>query len=139
MIKVRIISLAERCEQATETDRELDALIWDAVDRPGEGDPDNSLAVHQTIVARMLAGGDDGECPAYTASLDAAMTLMPDRWTTHRYHQGPSGQAHWWQLVGIGPEDQQYSVVAEAKAVSPALALTAASLRALASALNGEG
>lgn len=66
----------------------------------------------------------------------AALMLVPEGWTTDRYHQGPSGQAHWWRLVSIGPEDQQYSA-AEAKARTAALALVAACLRA--HAAKGEG
>lgn len=64
------------------------------------------------------------------AYLDAALTLVPERWTYSAY-QGPSGQPHKWALRTIRDGDQRYTEV-EAKAHTPALALTTAALRALA-------
>jgi hypothetical protein len=62
----KLIELAERCEKAKKPDRELDADIaltqgW--TEHPG----DNWIGPHGQI-----------SVPAFTASLDAALTLVPE-------------------------------------------------------------
>jgi hypothetical protein len=64
--------LIERLHNATGPDRKLDALIWRLM--PCDL-PDCSPSTKAVLVARILDGGDDSECPAYTGSMDAAMTL----------------------------------------------------------------
>jgi hypothetical protein len=60
-----LLELAERCEQATGPDRRLDSGIWYAVvERLDPG-----VRRDRDMVGRW---------PSYTASLDAAMTLVPE-------------------------------------------------------------
>ncbi len=103
-----LLALAARCENATGPDRELDADIaltqgW--TEHPG----DNWIGPFGQIAV-----------PYYTASLDAAVTLVP-------------GPAWWWveaqplvhgaYLSGCGDERV-------ARGTTPALALCCAALRA---------
>jgi hypothetical protein len=102
--------LAERCEKATGPDRELALSILCAVD------PE-----HWTMGCNPSARDP-------TASLDAAISLVPEGWTYQAY-QGPSGQPHKWTLRTIADGDAYYTE-REGKAATPALALCAAALRA---------
>ena len=63
-----------------------------------------------------------------TASLDAAMTLVPEGWF-YEARQGPSGHPHIWDLLTIKSGDVRYTRVT-GRAASPAVALTAAALLA---------
>jgi hypothetical protein len=106
-----LLQLAERCEKAAGPDRKLDVAIYKAI-------PELLL-----------------EVPAYTASLDAAMQLVPEdfRWWFSCGNIRPTGEP---------PEVQQafakvwQSTTAEHDlwrgdgATTPALALCAAALRA---------
>lgn len=62
--------LADRCEKATGPDRELDRAIFDAV-TGGVFGPDNAKFWHSTSYTSRAAN-------KFTASLDAAMTLVPE-------------------------------------------------------------
>ena len=101
-----ILALAERAEAATGPDRNLDADIMRAIG---------------------LAGLKADYAPhPYSASLDAAMTLVPEGWAVLMafseqravcdVHTAPLGQHGTWP--------------AHASAATPALALCAAALRA---------
>lgn len=70
--------IIERLKAATGPDRIADALIYEAVELPRCEEPDCLPDVMAQNIARMKAGGDDPECPAYTSSLDAAHGLIPD-------------------------------------------------------------
>src|SRR3569832_1648284 len=115
-----LLELAERCEAATRPDRELD---WDIADAMG-----SNGSIHKRVAA-----------PRYTASLDAAMTLVPEHGAVER-----SG----WHTIGTpwaGFEIWMYreengtwlhsssDPITEGNAATPALALCAAALRARAS------
>ena len=105
--KQALVELAERCEAAEGPDRELDDSIRFITRQP--------FNAHQE--------------PSYTASIDAALTLVPE--------------GHHWQ-VGIGIEtefghrDSAYAWCSQSDcgelniAATPALALCVAALRALA-------
>lgn len=123
-----LLDLAARCEAAVGPDHRLDAAVWKAaLAEPGQLE---SIAIGREVYGdkeaqfrtdRMM----DGFRP--TASLDAAMTLVPE--------------GHHWQ-VGEGIEteagirDRAYAWCTDADegelslAATPALALTAACLRA---------
>ena len=114
--------LAERCEKAT-AEQQASLLIeafdltnWRSRHRLGG-------AVHHNpewmAFDRLIRA---------SGFLDAAMTLAPEGWHTSDFHQGPSG-GNWWKLSTIRGTDTYYTSVA-GKAGSPALALTAAALRA---------
>lgn len=76
-----LIDLAERCERATGADRELDAQIaatlricskeWKWADGYPAWEGRNDGRVY------LENGGPSFSAPAYTASLDAAMSLVP--------------------------------------------------------------
>lgn len=99
--------LIERLEAASGPDRQLDYLIADAV------------------FGKVKPPFQRGHCEKYTASLDAAMTLVPE------------GHRNNWSLIGFdglgGPSDLPWQAdVADclADAATPALALCIAALRA---------
>jgi hypothetical protein len=106
-----LIALAERCEAATGPDREVDEAIYDAF---------VTLTGTPPYVCHMLFGKPrctDSPPPYFTASIDAAMTLVDD--------------ASWWR-VDRGATGDCYARVNGilCQAATPALALCAAALRA---------
>jgi hypothetical protein len=112
-----LIALAERVEAASGPDRELDAAINTALRLGSDwsrGTPEASRvwALH------------------FTASLDAAMTLVPEPQSFTISHCGNTCARV--QIIGGDPcsNDPEF----DGDAASPALALAAASLRALAAA-----
>jgi hypothetical protein len=114
----QLLDLAERCEKATGPDRELDLEIAIAVwGRPGvlvmRHDP-------ETNTNREYTHWD------FTASIDAAMTLVPEGWFFSGLDQcSPSVQ------VWTEGNKARYSPQLDGlHAATPALALCAASLRA---------
>lgn len=119
--------LAVRCEAAVEPDRDLETEIAVAV-HGGEIVWKQANYTMDMYPARKYASADHvggfGSAPvdACTSSLDAAMTLVPERhWVQHLG----------WNLAGWRclVERQGCSSVVK-HAATPALALTAASLRA---------
>jgi len=114
-----LLELAARCEAATGADRELDAAV-------------RLLLQHNIkVVIDWMPGYTPPSTLAYTGSLDAAMTLRPDGWTVGHL-AGPFDRS----MGGIGSicilERIEPYVRAEGTAATPALALCAASLRAIA-------
>lgn len=146
--------LADRCEAATGPDRELDARIWCVV---GVGSPYNAENCWLAATVRppeMEAAGINlsgwldrypGEAaayarsynvPDYTASLDAAMTLVPEGCTLQMDNvDGPWARIHTPERRHPSPESQETA--------SLPLALCAAALRARAEierlSVQGEG
>jgi hypothetical protein len=106
--RVQIMALADRAEALSGPCRETDALIEQALAEPD---------------ARY---GSFHQPPAYTASIDAAMTLAGPVWRLT-----PFAESSLWRAES-GSRDKGEAKVAFA--ATPALALTAASLRAI-----GEG
>ena len=146
-----LLALAVRCEQARVADRELDALIGVACDpeptarviygkgyryflKPGPG----RIPMH-VCFGRGVEFGMLPQLRRYTASLDAAMTLVPeglmwtmDSWSLSRWSAGIWRRQTGW-LIYSDPDRQ---------CPTPALALCAAALRARAhpsSPTNQEG
>jgi hypothetical protein len=138
-----LLELAERVEKATGPDAEMDMLIWAALNGVTEIRDTESKRVEGRDITDgqwLLLGwidpgkhsrnfspyGGDKAYPNVTASLDAAITLVPDGWR--------------WSVDSVGvaaasKEGQQItspSPLWEKAAVNPALALCAAALRALA-------
>jgi hypothetical protein len=113
--------LALRCEGASGPDRELDALIFAST-----LDLTNTrIASIEDWAAEAVRG--KWNWPRYTASIDAAMTLVPEGWVTFLASEDRHSRRWKWHLRCAG-------VNAEARSVPPALALTAAALRARARA-----
>lgn len=167
MNKDELLKLAERAEQASGPDRELDALIHEAVTtfpprRAGVGWPDENALVVPAFPGWELL-------PAYTASADAALSLLPKTAVNIDLFNFSAGRNPAWgcsfmdtaQLMGKRAAKEQIARlrkgtafgrslrgpprVALEKAIAehfveffcrgaalPALALSAASLRALA-------
>ena len=135
-----LLKLAERVEAAQGADRTLDAEIFKAIGAPVPFQFMNKLLAleyNDTEKAYFARVSDDMHVkyspPAYSASIDAAMTLVPDG----------TGHDPWWLLKGAwrGKAKAEIWVHNKGKpyrgtASTPALALLAACLRAIA---EGEG
>lgn len=124
----KLLALAEAVEKLSGADREVDAEIALSLGLVG----DNTVA----HASGWCVGGRDQPqlSPAYTASLDAAMTLVPDICTANLMMgkgRPNAVQVHHFLPGALIPNKQSI-----ASAATPALALTAASLRAQAEALS---
>lgn len=126
-----LAALAERVEKAEGPSRELDAEIQVRVfEKPGYRFPDRVLnrrpADWHEAASRFRWDGGGGHCPwpAYTASLDAAMTLVPKGMVFSLSTEEPGPWA--W----VGPKRGEGSEKPAIMAATPALALVAAALRA---------
>lgn len=125
--------LALRCEQASGPDRGIDrdiALALSMYDNPED------LGCFKDVARAVVGGGGETWEPSeYTASLDAAMTLVPDGWVVHSLGETRHMIGGLWLALlhpkHIGPPFNQG---APASAASPALALCASALRARAAA-----
>ena len=126
MTRAELLALAARVEAAQGADRELDALIYDAVGHFAWWDaikvvkrsPDRHEALMMNVRASNFAP---------TASLDAAASLVPEgwRWSVETLSSaGPLGLCEHW------PQSGQRHPYTRGEAATPALALTAAALRA---------
>lgn len=115
------MELAERCEKATGPDRELDLAIAKLPIRP------HPVPAKATLGQGGLAwsGAYGFKCAEYTASLDAAMTLVPEGWNW----QVGVGNHNWAAVYKGAPPSMRVDPIA----ATPALALCAAALRARAS------
>ena len=127
-----LIELAERCEAATGPDREIDAAIVIAADT---APADMELAFG---IGWWRGIYDDRHwlAPAYTASLNDAITLLPERWKLRQMaFSAPCADDRRWHLNLHGGREGEDTFVG--RGATPALALTAAALRARAA--SGEG
>jgi hypothetical protein len=136
-----LLALADRCEAATGSDRELDALIWCAMQgvryishNPtyaghGEGDDTQVEYVEPPKRTRRVSGKSRPHAKPFTASLDAAMTLVDPRalWAHGSMEDGPFARLCWPM-----PDGGFVGGYHEAFAATVPLATCAASLRAIA-------
>ncbi len=147
--------LVERVERAAGPDRELDCLIQVAVTPdakcmtdPGHGTVGSTFGVMRDIdfdVWRQHRTGVlgpfyYGEPPAYTASIDAAMTLVPEGWWLYAVDASITGRfvvslrgplmAVEYEDTTARISDMMIPAMAAGIANSLATAVTAASLRA---------
>lgn len=109
------LELAERCEKAEGKDRNLAWDIWDAQGKPGVDEWSNA-----------------GCAPNYTASLDAAMTLVPEEWTAWQLRSRRRKTMFIATLSRLIDDIEAEFDEQEVRgcAATPALALCAAALRA---------
>jgi hypothetical protein len=120
------LALADRCEQAAGPDKELDVAIARALDwKPLYRDDYSKwwppAAVEDSRARkRSILHHPTQPLPAFTASLDAAVTLVPEGW---RWVVNDAGLAQVCKGSIVGASD----IKAGAK---PALALCSAALRA---------
>lgn len=136
-----LIALAERCEHTADPDRELDAEIAVAVDG-GEivwltaNGTMEAYPARKHPSANHVGGFGKAPVPTYTASLDAAMTLVPEgaSWLASR---GMDEDRTGFASITVANDDPAIEPEDfDAFAATPALALTAACLRALATRLE---
>lgn len=115
-----IVRLDEWVEQATGPDRELECRIWCESGAAG-------VSFAWAIAA--LPDLDLWSAPRYTVSLDAAMTLVPSgfMWRLQSWPDGVNSALLEKNAGDFGAIDARHT---EAFAATPALALTAAALRA---------
>ncbi len=134
MDRDKLLELALRCEAATGADREIDVEIEARKIDAKTGLADCSFPTVEKWVAAALQYG--WNVPRYTASLDAAMTLVPEGWTVANLSQ--SDTKGWWAELRQGLLSSYDKVVfgKQLNNATPALALCAASLRALAEGQN---
>lgn len=124
-----LLALASRVEQLTGPDREVDAEIALAcgVVRERDGDCFYGHEYYSVLVLERGYYDHEGNAPEllhYTSSIDAAMTLVPEgeEWCLSKVMYDNKGT----------PAACVNLMLPEVLAATPALALTAASLRALA-------
>lgn len=128
MQKDELLALAERVVRLTGHDNDTQEAVLLAFGWAVDGDgllhrPDGSLHY--------------GEIPAILASIDAAMTLVPGgedgRWQAGKFNTDPTQCSASIAIQGdIPPYGCGIKIRAQATAATPALALTAAALRAIA-------
>lgn len=124
-----IMELARRCEEAKGPDRELDCAIAVALERTNEG----GSGFHRTFSDDSVF--EQVRALAFTASLDAAMSLVPEGldWIISSINpDSEETDGRFWALVGHPDETADAS-----GAATPALALTAAALKSI--AVKGKG
>lgn len=124
-----LLDLAARVEALSGPDREVDAEIAIAAKAvPYDFEPS-----YWTAQWREMYGDRYWSAPGYTASLDAAITLLPDGMglRTERYWTASHEGAVWSAEISTGGlPDNPLRVFECFDAATPALALTAAALRA---------
>lgn len=111
--RAALLALAERCEAATGPDRELDRLLI-----PPE--------LHGTPAPYWSVNDCGDAVPAnFTASIDAALTLVPEGWERIQQEQVrmSDGSIRCWASVDSWPASPK-------RCATPALAICAAALRA---------
>lgn len=132
----RLIQLAERCEKATGRDRELSEDIARAMGWTQHTDEDDPVYCRQISTWWKEPWAESwSTCavpPDYTASLDAAMTLVPEGMFARLYCEAAQAIIVAWTDT-LGWEEVARSDLA----ATPTLALTAACLRARASLPEG--
>lgn len=129
MTAADLLRLAERVEKLEGPDRRLDFDLWVILTNP-TGFPALSEP-EENRTSWFDTWKDKGGFPRYTASLDAAMSLVPEGWKVCLCVDERPGFANVHKLVGgEGPTN-----IAHASTL--ALALTAAALRALAAQADG--
>jgi hypothetical protein len=116
----RLIELADRAEAATGPDRELDAVIAEAVATPYGSQKEvhfenQSFSWSEEIASR------------YTASLDAAMTLAPEN-CSRRVELHPDLNRAYAEVFSADDGGS----IGKGRAITMPLALVSAALRALA-------
>jgi len=89
-------SLITRLESLTEPSREVDALVHQA-SQPELADMSTGCA------PGWLTGGEHKfliKVPEYTASIDAALTLVPEGWFVHECGQiSPRDDSNWYCIL----------------------------------------
>lgn len=136
--------LIERLEMAKVPSRELDCLIWAELNgRDVRRDEPKMLAKSRRaphdecwIGSWMVNGnfhvhGNKPPIPEYTSSLDAALTLVPEKRYVFAIHQTPAG----WSVKVADKIDDRQSFEAD-ELPSPALAICVAAINSRAALIR---
>jgi hypothetical protein len=131
-------SLIKRVEEATGPDRELDLLIYRATTKEGSVEEKiaamrDSLGREPSDAAKSLYRDSERNFspPRYTASIDAALTLVPEGWDASIHRQEASApKAVCCGAVLRNPGRKDEPVFSVWDKPTPALALVAAALKA---------
>ena len=132
-------ALALRCEQATGPDRELDLVVWSlcvpGVTRKHTSYFHKASGSEYVIDETRDATGRLIIVPAYSASLDAALTLVPVKsmWSVCDMEEGPFAQ-----VIRPMPDGGYVGGLTSSHGRAPAPALCAAALRARAQMERGK-
>jgi hypothetical protein len=149
MTRETLLGLADRCEQATGPDRELDALIWctlngkkyadhnEAYSAYHSGNPETQVEFTEPPKRTRLVTGSQttgGHAKPVTASLDSAMTLVPEGHVLAALSQEDHRDSNraWFAEYRRGFKTS-YDKAFPSWAATPALALCAAALKSRAS------
>lgn len=130
-----LLALVDRVEKEAAGSRELDAEIWLTVTpgatreprtvRSSKGLwPDYVIDETRDASERLIV------VPSYTSSIDAAMSLVPEGWGLKLEHN--MGHGTTCTVGHVGPDKLYDRPEGWSGAATPALALCAAALRALA-------
>ena len=114
--------LADRCEAATGPDRELDRDI--ALSLELYDDPEDLGCFEDEAEAVVRGGGQTWAPLAYTSSIDAALTLVPEGAALELHVRSGFTSVYLW------PDEREDGIRGNARTLP--LALCAAALRALA-------
>lgn len=118
-----LLDLAARCEAAEGPDRELDCLIRETLDPRWK--PEWRVLYYGKPTGEHV-DRDDGDrfvaSPNYTASIDAAMKLVPEGWEWELENTGSDT---------FGPFVAKFGQLRDVEAKTLPLAICAAALRAL--------
>jgi len=129
MTRNDVLALAARVEAATGADRELDAAISCALKFPDlcPAQPDDFDGKYGYSAGNIKCEHGFLMADRYSASLDAALSLVPSGWVcTHAYFNDQRAVFNFTKWRDGNP------MYASGVALTPALALTAACLRAIA-------
>jgi hypothetical protein len=148
MTRETLLGLADRCEQATGPDRELDALIWctlngkkyaghnEAYSAYHSGNPETQVEFTEPPKRTRLVTGSQtagGHAKPVTSSLDSAMTLVPEGFG---FKLASVSFEKWAQVVREDKLPDGTAIISggpSAKAATLPLAMCAAALKARAS------
>lgn len=140
-VRDELLSLAARCEAATGPDRELDWAI-DAFMRPNEY---RGMETADDL-GHPLEWLSAEDLPYFTASLDAAMTLVPKGddhdLSFERTMRGGEDFKLWqvrYSLETVEEDPEETGPIILGEAVTAPLALCAAALKALSDNIGEEG
>lgn len=129
--RAEALEMAERCEKAAGPDRDID---WDIEEAVGEWKNLGGARKQHKTSGEVKSGYIEPQ-GAYTAIIDAALTLVPEGWDSIEIRRTDDGEWH----VGLAgndmhlmAEDPDEFYVEAASCKSAALALAAAALRATA-------
>lgn len=128
--RATLLELADRCEQASGPDRELDERISIAVEMKA------AIKIGDEILGNVRWA--PWNAPKFTSSLDAALSLVPEgwKWSLHSADDTSKPCAYCVPNMGRLPWP---AWVADIEATTPSLALCAAALRALAAVEQAAG